>query len=271
MQPHIVFNLLEEFHGNALFDHNVVSYLQLLQVPYTGCNPRGLILARGKALAKKLVAHHRIHTPAFEVYPRARKVRRPRRLQFPLIVKSLVEHASLGISQASVVDSDEKLAERVRFVHERLNTDAIAEQYIEGREFYVGLLGNTRLQVLPTWELVLENLPANAPRIATARIKHDVDYQLKMGIEARPAADLSVEQQSLVTRVARRIFRILELEGYARLDFRLSGSGELFFLEANPNPEIASDEEFAAAAHHVGMEYGDLIQKVVTLGLSRGG
>jgi D-alanine-D-alanine ligase len=270
MQPEIVFNLLEEFHGSVLFDHNVVSYLELLQTPYTGCNPRGMIIARGKALAKKLVAHHRIHTPAFEVFPRGRKVRRPRRLQFPLIVKSLVEHASLGISQASVVDSDEKLAERARFIHERVGTDAIAEQYIEGRELYVGVLGNKKLQTLPVWELVFENLTAGAPRIATARVKHDLEYQEKMGIDAKPAEQLSPELASLISRVSRRIYRILELDGYARLDFRLADSGALYFLEANPNPEIAESEEFASAARHAGMSYPDLIAKIVALGLSRG-
>ena len=270
MQPHIVFNLLEEFHGSVLFDHNVVSYLELLKVPYTGCNPRGMIIARGKALAKKLVAHHRIPTPAFEVFPRRRKVRRPRRLQFPLIVKSLIEHASLGISQASVVDNDEKLEERARFIHERVGTDALVEQYIEGRELYVPVLGNDRLQTLPVWELVLENLPASAPRIATAKVKHDVEYQKKMGIDAKPAEGLAPELVSLLARTSKRIYRILELDGYARLDFRLADNGTLYFLEANPNPEIAASEEFASAAKHVGIGYEELIARVVNLGLKRG-
>jgi D-alanine-D-alanine ligase len=132
-QPEIVFNLLEEFHGKTIYDHNLVSYLELRHMRYTGCNPRGLVLARGKALSKKLVAYHRIHVPAFAVFPIGRTVRRPPRLAFPLIVKSLVEDASLGIARASVVDSDEKLSERVAFVHEKIGTDAIAEEYIHGR------------------------------------------------------------------------------------------------------------------------------------------
>ena len=144
-KPHVVFNLLEEFHGEAVYDQNVASYLELLRVPYTGCNPRGLMLARGKDLSKKLVHYHRVPVPAFAVFPMRRKVRRPARLGLPLIVKSLSEDASMGIAQASVVDSDEKLAERVTFIHERIGTAAIAEQYIEGRELYVGVLGNDRL------------------------------------------------------------------------------------------------------------------------------
>ena len=142
-------------------------------MPYTGCNPRGLMLARGKDLSKTLVHYHRIPVPAFAVFPMRRKVKRPKRLALPLIVKSLSEDASWGISQASVVDSDEKLAERVAFIHERIGTAAIAEQYIEGREIYVGVLGNDRLRVLPVWELQFGNLPQGAWPIATEKVKHD--------------------------------------------------------------------------------------------------
>ena len=168
LKPDIVFNLLEEFHGETMYDQNVVSYLELMKVKYTGCNPRGLMLSRGKALSKKLLAYHRIRVPDFAVFPMGRKVKRPRHLAFPLIVKSLIEHSSLGISQASVVDSDEKLAERVRFIHERIGTDAIAEQFIGGREIYVSVLGNDRLAAFTPWELVVEKQDPDAPLIATA-------------------------------------------------------------------------------------------------------
>ena len=152
-KPDVVFTLLEQFHGEAIYDQNVVSYLELMHVPYTGCNPRGLMLARGKDLSKTLVHYHRVPVPAFAVFPMRRKVKRPARLALPLIVKSVNEDASYGISQASVVDTDEKLVERVGFIHERIGTAAIAEQYIEGREIYVGIVGNDRLLVLPVWEL----------------------------------------------------------------------------------------------------------------------
>src|SRR4051794_34105488 len=135
-KPDVAFTLLEQFHGEAIYDQNVVSYLELLRIPYSGCNPRGLMLARGKDLSKTLVHYHRIPVPAFAVFPMRRKVRRPARLALPLIVKSLSEDGSYGISQASVVDSDDKLVERVGFIHERIGTAAIAEQYIEGRELY---------------------------------------------------------------------------------------------------------------------------------------
>jgi D-alanine-D-alanine ligase len=268
-QPDVVFNLLEEFHGETAYDQNVASYLELLQVPYTGCNPRGLILARGKALAKKLVAFHRIRTPAFAVFPRGRKVRRPARLAFPLIVKSLKEHSSVGIAQASVVDTDEKLAERVEFMHQRVGSDALVEQYVAGRELYVGVLGNHRLTVLPVWELSFGAMADSATQIATARGKHDIEYQEKWGIGSGPAADLPPAVAAAIPNVCKRSYRTLELDGYARLDFRLSPAGELYYLEANPNPEIAQREEFARAAAHVGIDYTELLQRVIRLGIQR--
>src|SRR5260370_2073628 len=152
-KPHVVFILLEQLHGEVIYDQNVASYLELMRIPYTGCKPRGLVLARGKDVSKTLVHYHRIPVPAFAVFPMHRKVRRPARLTLPLIVKSVSEDSSVGIAQASVVDTDEKLAERVAFIHERIGTAAIAEQFIEGRELYVGVLGNNRLRGLPVWEL----------------------------------------------------------------------------------------------------------------------
>jgi D-alanine-D-alanine ligase len=270
-KPDVVFNLLEEFHGETAYDQNVASYLELLRMPYTGCNPRGLIIARGKALAKKLVAFHRIRTPGFAVVPRGRAVRRPARLGFPLIVKSANEHASVGIAQASVVDSQEKLDERVSFVHERLKSDALVEQYVEGREVYVSVLGNDRLTVLPVWELSFGTMPEAATPIATAKVKHDPEYQVKWGITEGPAKDLPAAVAGGIERVAKRIYRTLELDGYARLDFRLTTSGELFFLEANPNPEIARTEEFARSAKHASIDYPDLLQRILRLGIQRAG
>ncbi len=186
-KPDVVFNLLEQFHGEAVYDQNVASYLELLRMPYTGCNPRGLVLARGKDLSKKLLIYHRIPLPAFAVFPPRRKIRRPPRLAFPLIVKSLNEDASWGISQASVVDSDEKLTERVSFIHESIGTAAIAEQYIEGRELYVGVLGNERLRVFPIWELEFGTMPQGARLIATEKVKHDLQYQQRHNIEVGEA------------------------------------------------------------------------------------
>jgi D-alanine-D-alanine ligase len=268
-KPHVVFTLLEHFHGEVMYDQNVASFLELMRIPYTGCKSRGLVLARGKDLSKTLVHYHRIAVPAFAVFPIGRKVRRPPRLALPLIVKSVSEDASIGISQASVVDSDEKLAERVAFIHQRVGTPAIAEQYIEGREFYVGVLGNDRLKALPVWELSFSKMAEGAWHIATEKVKHDTGYQERRGILQGPAEDLAPELCARIQRTAKRIYRTLELDGYARIDFRLAADGTLYFLEANPNPEIAENQEFATAALHDGLSYPDLLQRIVALGMQR--
>lgn len=268
-KPDVVLTLLEEFHGEAIYDQNVASFLELMHVPYTGCNPRGLMLARGKDLSKTLVHYHRIPVPAFAVFPMRRKVRRPARLPLPLIVKSLNEDGSYGISQASVVDTDAKFIERVGFIHERIGTPAIAEQYIDGREIYVGVLGNDRLRVLPVWELEFGNMAQGDWPIATEKVKHDPDYQERRGILHGPAKDLSPELIARIQRSAKRIYRTLELDGYARIDFRLAADGTPYFLEANPNPEIAESQEFAAAARHDGIKYVDLLHRILALGMNR--
>jgi D-alanine-D-alanine ligase len=268
-KPDVVFNLLEQFHGEAAYDQNVASYLELLRIPYTGCNPRGLVLARGKDLSKKLLTYHRIPLPAFAVFPMRRKIRRPVRLGLPLIVKSLNEDASMGIAQASVVDTDDKLVERVTFIHESIGTAAIAEQYIEGRELYVGVLGNERLRVLPIWELEFKHLAQGARPIATEKVKHDPDYQERRGILHGPAKDLAAELRARINKTAKRICRTLELDGYARIDFRLSAEGIPYYIEANPNPEIAESQEFAHAAAHGGLAYSDLLNRILALGISR--
>jgi len=266
-KPHVVFTLLEEFHYQTGYDQHIASFLELMKVPYTGCNPRGLVLARGKDLSKTLVHHRRIAVPAFAVFPMHRKVKRPARLALPLIVKSLNEDGSHGISQASIVDTDEKLAERVAFIHERIETAAIAEQFIEGRELYVGVLGNNRLQALPVWELKFGTMGGD--HIATEKVKHDTNYQERVGIVDGPAKGLAPDVSARIQRTAKRIYRTLGLDGYARIDFRLAPDGTPYFIEANPNPEIAKSQEFATAARHNGLDYPDLLHRILALGIRR--
>ena len=267
-EPDIAFNLLEAFHGECVYDQHVVSYLELMRQHYTGCNPRGLTLARDKALSKKVLMYHRVKVPAFMVVPMGRKARRPRRLGFPLIVKSLVAEASCGIAQASVVGNDEKLEERVRFIHERVGTDAIVEEYIDGREIYVGVMGTKRLEVFPAWEIILDNLPPDAVRIATEKVKWDPSYQKRHQITWKKAA-LPVESEDRLAKLSKRIYRALNLSGYARLDFRMDAQGQLFLLEANPNPNIAWEDEFAMSAKAMGVEYPRLLERILRLGMRR--
>lgn len=264
-RPHIAFNLLEEFAGRQELDYHVVALLEMLGVPYTGCRPRGLILARDKALSKKLLAYDGVTVPKFAVFPRKQRVQRPKELGFPLIVKGLTSEASLGISQKSIVDTDAKLRERVAFIHRNNHSDAIAEEFIEGRELNVGVLGE---EVLPVWELQFREWPKNAHRIATAHAKHNRTYQRKHSIYQVPA-ELSDELRAHVVQTTKQIARTLDLDGYTRVDYRLDANDKLFFLEANPNPDVARTEEFASAARKLGIAYPDLIQRIVESGLRR--
>jgi len=265
-KPHIVFNLMEAFAGVTTFDQNVVSYLELLRLPYTGCNPRGLILARDKALSKKLLAYHRIPVPDFTVVRPGRKPLLGKRLHFPLIVKSLFFEASAGISQASVVENADQLARRVQFIHDNLGTAAIVEQFIDGRELYVGVLGNERLDVFPVWEMSFAHMPDNRWRIATERVKWSTQYQKRHGIMT-DAATLDSATIDRIQRIAKRTYRALDLSGYARIDLRMDDEGGVYVLEANPNPNLAYGEDFAESAEVSKISYERLLERILTLGL----
>ena len=266
-KPDIAFNLLEEFAGIAAFDYYVVSFLEMMKLPYTGCNPRGLLLARDKALSKKLLAYHRIQVPDFRVFLRGRKSPPLRRVRYPVIVKALTEEGSLGIAQASYVETERQLQERVQFIHERIQDDAIAEQYIDGREIYVTVLGNVQLQVLPARELIFRNPIEGAPRMATYKVKWDGKYRERWGIDYQFAAGLAPETAKRIGWRCKRIYRALGMSGYARIDMRLNPAGQFYVLEANPNPGIARDEDSTLSARRAGMNYEEFIQRILRLGL----
>jgi len=264
-KPHVVFNLLEEFDGEVLFDQNVVSYLQLLRVPYTGCNPRGLMLCRDKALSKKIITYHRVKNPKFYVGAKSKRVKRPKHLDFPLIVKCNTEEASLAISQASVVHNEEKLIERLDYINQKIGVDAIIEEFVEGRELYVGILGNNRLQALPVWEIVYDNAQKPEKEIYSRNAKWNKRYRERKGIGTKKA-ELSPEKEHEIQELCKRIYRALGLNGYARIDLRISPDGTIYFLEANPNPNIAWDDEFALSAKHLKISYEDLLNKILSIG-----
>jgi D-alanine-D-alanine ligase len=268
VRPHVMFNLLMEFRDIGSYQAHIVAYLELIGARFTGCNSRGILLTRDKALCKKILRYHRIATPHFTVFPKDKPVRLHRSLEFPLIVKSVDEEASLGISQASVVTDEERLRERVSFVHRHVGTDAIAEEYIEGRELTLGILGNERLTTFPVWELFFERLPDGALPIATARVKFDLAYQEKRGITIGRARDLPSGLESQISRMGKRVYRILGLSGYARLDLRLAPDGRVFVIEVNSTPDVAENEDFAVAAEAGGIEYPTLVQRIVNLGLT---
>jgi D-alanine-D-alanine ligase len=265
-KPDIVFNLLEEFDGIVTYDQHVVAFLELMRQPYTGCNPRGMLLSRDKVLSKQLLSYHRIPTPQFLVFPRGRKPHVPKKLRFPMFVKSSTEDASLGIAHASVVADAKQLVERIAFIHEQTHSDALVEEYIEGRELYVGVIGNDRLKVLPVWEMTFGTLPENLPAIATRKVKWDRRYQEKYQITTAAAVNLPEGTAARLEQLSKRIFRALHLTGYARMDFRLRADGSLYVLEANANPNISMAEDFSQSALRAGMRYRDLLNRILQLG-----
>ena len=267
-KPHIAFNLLEEFQGIAKYDQHVVSFLELMRQPYTGCNPRGLTISRDKVLTKQLLSYHRIPTPQFAVFDQGKRIRIPSKLRYPLFVKSATEDASLGISQASVVQDAAKLKERIEFMHEQVKCDALVEEYVEGRELYVGVMGNDRLQTLPVWELEFGKLGDAQAAIATRRVKWDRSYQDKHGIKPMAAQGLTDAQHDYLLKLSKRICKALSLTGYARIDYRFRADGSVFVLEANANPNLSHDEDFAQSALSLGIQYKELVENLVRLGLN---
>jgi len=265
-KPDVAFNLLEEFQGIVTYDQYVVAFLELMKQPYTGCNPRGMMISRDKVLSKQILSYHRIPTPGFAVFRRGQRYRLPRRLKFPLFVKSVTEDASLGISQASVVSDAERLKERIQFIHEQTGSDALVEEYIEGRELYVGVLGNDRLRTFPIWEMDFGTLPGVMAGIATRKVKWDRRYQAKHGIRTGAARGLPEGCAGYLDKLSKRIYRSLSLSGYARMDFRMRADGSVFVLEANANPNISHHEDYADSALAAGMDYPALLEQIIRLG-----
>ncbi|MFT6831795.1 MAG: D-alanine-D-alanine ligase [Planctomycetota bacterium] len=267
-KPHIAFNLLMHFHDAGIYDSAVVAWLELQKQQYTGCNPRGLLVANDKALCKKVLAYHRIRAPRFFTVPRGGKVKNlPKKLHWPLFVKSRSEHASTGISQASIVHDRTQLETRVQYIHEQVGTGALCEEYIEGRELTIGVLGNKRVEVSPVWEIFMDELPPGVANIATSRVKWDHAYQKKIGLRTGPALDLDEAKVDEIRRTARRIHRALGLSGYTRIDMRMGADGRVWILEANPNPDLCFGEDFAESFQTLGYDHSGLVQKIVNLGL----
>jgi D-alanine-D-alanine ligase len=264
----VIFNLVEAFRNKRSLDQNVASFLELAGIAFTGCGSTGLTLCRNKGISKKILDYHRIRVPQFAILPKGRRTSRPKWLPFPIIIKPLKEEASTGISQASFVESDAEFSERVSYVHEKLEMDVIAEEYIGGREIYVGILGNHRLKAFPMRELLFKEVPDDEPRIATYKAKWDDSYRKKWGIGTRFVEDMDPAVARRIEHTCRRIYRILAMDGYGRIDLRVTPQNEIVFLEANPNPFLARGEDYALSAEKAGLRYRDLISKIVQLGLS---
>jgi D-alanine-D-alanine ligase len=264
----VIFNLADEFRNNSAFDQNIVSFLEMHGIRFTGCGSTGLTLCKHKGISKKILSYHRIGVPAFVMIPRGKRIGRPRELKFPILVKPLKEEASYGISQASFVENDEQFKERVQFIHEKLEQDAIGEEYIEGRELYVSVIGHRRLQVFPIRELVFKEVPPDEPKIATYKAKWDEEYRKRWGLQNQFAEGLDPAVVRHIEDTCKDIYHLLTIDGYARIDLRMTANNELYFIEANPNPILAADEDFAQSANKAGLTYPQLIERILRIGTS---
>jgi D-alanine-D-alanine ligase len=267
----VVFNLTERFREQSALDYTVAAVLEMLDLPYTGASSEGLMLARDKALTKKVLAYEGIRIPHFMVCRHGAPVQRPSDLRFPLIVKPLNEDASVGIAQASVVRDDDALKERVTFIHDKFTTDAIVEEFIAGRELYIGVVGNDPPVALPPIEMVFGNETTVESRIATFKAKWSVKYRTSRGIQNEIAKNLSPEVRQRLAEVALRAYQAAGLRDYGRIDVRLAHDDAIYVVEANPNPYLAEGEDLAWAAEEGGNQYADLIEKVAEMALLRGG
>jgi len=267
-RPDLVFNLTEQFCGDRRLDKNIAALLELLEIPFTGAGAIGLMLARDKGLCKQILTLHKIRVPNFVALPPRRALRIPRSLPYPMVVKPAFEDSSEGLSNASVVYDAEALRERATFIHERWKQPAIAEEYIEGRELYVSVIGNQRLTVLPPRECCFNAEGDQGPVILTYRCKWDDDYREKWKITFG-FAELDAITLKNIERVCKRAYRALQLQDYGRMDLRLTPDNKLVILEANPNPDIAYGEEVAEAAERVGIDYESLIERIIRLALRR--
>jgi D-alanine-D-alanine ligase len=270
-QPELVFNGAEAFRGDESLEYLLPGLLEAEGYRYTGAPPLSLQVTRNKAISKKVLAYFGIQVPGFVSYRLREKVATPPELEFPLIVKPLQADASAGIAQASVVQDFESLADRVAFIHERFGQGAIAEEFVDGRELYVSIIGNDDgLEVLPMTEMVFDKRKTRPEeRIATQFAKWDESYRERKGIRNVMARPLSRSVRERIMETCRVAYRALWLRDYARVDLRLTPDGGIWVLEANANPFISYGHDMANAAAKAGLEYTDFIQRIVDAAVRR--
>jgi D-alanine-D-alanine ligase len=265
----LVFNLTESYAGDDTKEMNVAAYMDLIGLPYTGGGPHAHFLAQDKATAKKMFAFHGIRTPYFATAYRG-NIDHAHDVKFPLIVKPQLEDGSIGIDAEAVVSSVKELMERVEYVQNEFDSPALIEEYIEGREIYAAILGSyERTEVLPLVELDLSQLPKGIPRIASRDVKFETDSRAYKLTKSAIAEDLDEETTKKLSETAVAAYRAVKLRDYGRIDMRLTPEGEVYVIEANPNPWLSSKHEFAMAAKKSGRSYTELIKAIVDLALER--
>ncbi len=271
-QPELVFNLAESFRGKSALESNVAALLNLLDLRYTGSSPAGLILAGDKTLTKKVLAFHGIQSAKFATMYRG-QVDWSGDIKFPLLVKPPQEDASLGITQKSVVNDVKELLDVISSTQQEYQSPVLVEEFIDGREFYVGVIGNSKVEALPIIELDFSKFPAGLPKIASWEAKWGDDGDEKgaqfEGTKSVFPTDLSEVLTNKIQQVAIDSFQALRLRDYARVDLRVTAAEEVYVIEANPNCYLEQNSEFARSAQKAGLEYPALISRIVELASAR--
>jgi D-alanine-D-alanine ligase len=266
--PDIVFNQCESFHDDRALEPNIPALLEMMKIRYTGSGPDGLLLCKDKALAKEILSHHHVRVPRFVVSHLKSPLRRLQHFGYPAFVKPIGQESSDGIAKASFVRDEKEAIDRLRFLHQKFNSDAMIEEYIEGREIYVSVLGNRRRAVFPPREIFFENVPDDEPKFATSHAKWNDAYRKKWGITNGPAVELPPEVRKDLNKIARNVYGWLRIRGFGRIDIRVSSRNELFIIEANPNPSLAAEDDFAQSANAEGLTYDAMIQEILNSSLS---
>jgi D-alanine-D-alanine ligase len=266
----LVFNLTESFAGDDTKEMNIAAYMDLLGIRYTGAGPHAHFLAQDKGTAKKMFAFHGIKTPYFATSYRGR-IDHAHDVEFPLIVKPVWEDGSIGIDAGAVVTSIKELMERVEYIQDEFDSPALIEEYIEGREIYAALLGSyEHTQTLPLVELDLSKLPEGTPKIASYDVKFEKDTQAHKLTKSHLVTDMDEETTTRLQEVGRAAYQAVKLRDYGRIDMRLTPKGEVYVIEANPNPWLSSKQEFAMAAKASGRSYSQLIGEIIEMAMVRG-
>ena len=267
-QTDLLFNLVESFAGDDSQDTNIAGYLELLGRRFTGAGSSGLYLAQDKTLAKKIFTFHGIHTPYFTTVYRGR-IEHSHDIQFPVIVKPAREDGSIGIQFGAVCTSIKELMERIDYIHAEFDSPALIEEYIEGRELYVGVVGNEKPQALPVVEMDLSRLPEGTPKIAGSEVKWEEDTEAYKSTKPVFPEDLEEATVTRLQETAVQAFTALQLRDYGRIDFRLAPDGTIHVLEVNPNPYLLAGAELAMAARKSGRSYSALIAEIVDSAMGR--
>lgn len=267
--PDLVFNFCKRFKNNSDYGPHIITLLELLRVKFTGSGSLGTSICKDKALSKKILTYHNIPVPQFIVSQKKSPLKRLSPFKYPAIVKPLNMGGSAGISQSSYVRNERACLKRIEFIHSRFGVDAIVEEFIDGREIHMSILGNQRILVLPPREVSFNHFPKNMPKIDSENTKWYKIYRSKGSTYYCPARNIPQKILQKLNETSKKIGRLLHIKGHARIDFRINHSGEIYFLEANSNPGFAKDDNFIHAAKDYGLDYLALLEKIIGVTLSQ--